>query len=78
MRLDNVLSLKRNGAARPLSECIRQIGTAKGRKQLADVLAKRPFPHYEEAPNRPGYLVRIDKDGTRTVGRFENRQFISE
>jgi hypothetical protein len=49
--------------------------SAAGRRRVADYLATRPFPHYETAPGRPGLLVRIDADGSRTVGRFVNRRF---
>jgi hypothetical protein len=42
---------------------------------VAEHLASLPFPHYEPAPDSPGLLVRIDADGTRTLGRFVNRQF---
>jgi hypothetical protein len=38
-------------------------------------LASVPFPHFEPAPGRPGLLVKIDEDGTRTVGRFIRRAF---
>jgi hypothetical protein len=58
-----------------LFDCLAEVGTPAGRARLADHLAAEPFPHYEAAPGRPGYLVKIDADGTRTVGRFVNRQF---
>jgi hypothetical protein len=38
------------------------------------LLHNQPFPHYETAPDGPGLLVRIEADGTRSVGRFINRQ----
>ena len=56
---DNVLALKRLGAAKPLSECLQQIGSRKGQKRLTEVLRQRPFPHYEAAPGRAGQIVRI-------------------
>ena len=37
---------------------------------MATFLNSQPFPHYEPHPDRPGLLIRIDADGTRTVGRF--------
>lgn len=77
LRGDHVLTLKRLGTARPLSECLEQIGTPKAQKRLSQVLRQRPFPHYEAAPDQPGYLVRIEKDGTRMIGRFRNRRFIA-
>lgn len=72
---DQVLALCRNGAARPLSECIKSVESPEGRQRLADFLQSQPFPHYEPHPSKRGLLVRIDSDGKRSVGRFVNRQF---
>lgn len=77
LRFNDVLELKRKAAAKPLSECLRKVDTKAGQRQLQAVLENRPFPHYEPAADRPGYLVRIEEDGTRTVGRFVNRQFVA-
>ena len=38
-------------------------------------LEEGPFPHFEPASDRPGWLVKIDADGKRSVGRFVNRVF---
>jgi len=51
------------------------VDSPEGRRRLADYLATRPFPHYEAAPGKPGRLVRIEADGSRTVGRFVGRRF---
>jgi hypothetical protein len=72
---DQVLALCRNGAARPLSECIKSADSSEGRERLADFLQSQPFPHYEPHPDKRGLLIRIDSDGKRTIGRFVNRQF---
>jgi len=74
LRLDDVLRLKHRGGARPLSECLRSVNTKEGRRRLARSLAAQPFPHFEPAADRPGFLVRVDQDGTRTIGRFVNRK----
>jgi hypothetical protein len=76
LQAGKALSLKRLGSAKPLSECLEEIGTSKGRTRLKGFLRQGPFPHYEPAPGRPGYLVCIEKDGTRTVGRFRGRRFV--
>jgi hypothetical protein len=68
------LALKSSGDARPLSEIFAEIDSPAGRKRVVDFLATRPFPHYEPC-DKPGYLVRIDEDGTRTIGRFVDRRF---
>jgi hypothetical protein len=72
---NRVLALRRAGAARPLSECLADVDTDKGRQRVIDYLASTPFPHYEHAPDHPGLLVRVDEDGTRTLGRFVGREF---
>lgn len=72
---DRALALKQLGQARPLSQCIAEVRTTKGRKQLEAALHARPFPHYEAAEGHPGYLLRIEADGTGTVGRFVNRKW---
>jgi hypothetical protein len=78
MRGREVLALKRSGDAQPLSAAIAMVGSPQGREQLNRHLAGRPFPHFEAAPEQPGLLVRIDEDGTRTIGRFVNRVFTPE
>lgn len=69
------MALRRAGAEKPLSECLESVDSDAGRQRVAEYLASRPFPHYEPAPGRPGLLVRTNADGSRTVGRFVNRQF---
>jgi len=71
----SALALRRAGAVRPLSECLAAVDSKKGRQRLAAYLKSQPFPHYEPHPKSPGLLVRIDQDGTRTVGRFVGREF---
>ncbi len=75
MRMETILRLKQSGDVRPLAECLESIDTEAGRERTAAFLKTRPFPHFEAAPERPGLLVKIDEDGTRTVGRFVNRVF---
>jgi len=72
-----VMALRRNAGAQPLSEALASVGTPAGRKRVADVLASQPYPHYKQHSGQPGLLVRIDEDGTQTVGRFVNRAFIA-
>src|SRR5438128_7240963 len=73
LRMDEVLRLKQQGEARPLSECLASVNSLEGRSRLAGHLASRPYPHFEPAPSRSGYLVKIEEDGTRRIGRFVNR-----
>ena len=72
---DQALALCKMAAARPLSECLASVDTPKGRIRMANYLDTLPYPHYEPASNKTGFLVRIEENGKRTVGRFINRQF---
>jgi hypothetical protein len=75
LRADNALRLKQRGEAQALSEILESIETRDGRARTAAYLAGRPYPHFEAAPDLPGHVVKIDEDGTRTIGRFVKRQF---
>jgi hypothetical protein len=75
LRMPDVLRLKREGEARPLSALLSSVETTEGRRRLASYLAELPFPHFEPAPGKRGLVVKIDRDGSRTVGRFVNREF---
>ena len=75
LRGDRVLRLKQRGEAVPLSELLASVDSKAGRERVKAQQAARPFPHFEKAPGKSGYLVKIDGDGKRTVGRFVNREF---
>jgi hypothetical protein len=77
LRGDRALALQRSGAARSLAECIQSVDTDIGRDRVHVYLESRPFPHFEPCPDEAGMLVRIDEDGTRTRGRFINRDFVA-
>ena len=62
-------------ATSPLSQCLESVDSPAGRQRVQDFLATRPFPHYEAAPGHPGLLIRINEDGSRTLGCFVNRRF---
>jgi hypothetical protein len=71
------LALRRAGAAVPLSECLASIDSDAGHRRVVEYLESQPFPHYQPIPSSPGFVVRIDGDGTRTVGRFVGREFLA-
>ena len=75
LRGREVLALRTTHGVRPLSECLESVNSSEGRQRVVDYLRSQPFPHYEAAPDHRGLLVRIDADGTRTLGRFVNRRF---
>jgi ParD-like antitoxin of type II bacterial toxin-antitoxin system len=69
------LALRRAGAAVPLSELLASVDSAAGRRRVVEYLESGPSPRYQPAPGSPGLVVRIDVDGTRTLGRFVGREF---
>ena len=69
------MALCKKAATRPLSKCLETVDTSAGQNRLGKYLDTLPFPHYEPAPRRPGFLVRIEESGKRTIGRFVNRRF---
>lgn len=60
-----------------LNEAMAQVDTPEGRARVKAYLESLPFPHFEACPDNPKLLVRIDEDGTRTVGKFVQREFVS-
>ena len=64
--------------AKPLSELVATIGTPEGDARLKAYLESEPFPHFEPHPTRKGILIRIEANGTRSVGRFVDREFMVE
>lgn len=70
-----VQALRRVGRKESLAERIASVDSPEGRERLETYLAARPFPHYREGGS-PGLLLRIDEDGTETLGRFVNRVFV--
>ena len=69
------LALCRTASVKPLSRCLETVDTHEGHQRVADYLHDTPFPHYVQAPDHPGWLIREEEDGTRTLGRFVNRKF---
>ena len=72
LRTDALLRLKQRGDAVPLTARLADVDTEPGRARTAAYTATRPFPRFTPH-ERHGYLVRIEADGTRTVGRFVKR-----
>jgi hypothetical protein len=62
---------------RKISEILASVDTEEGRRRVADYLEQGPFPHFFPDPKRPGFLIRIEADGTRTTGRFVSRRFLT-
>ena len=66
------------GGSKPFSELVATIGTPEGDARLKAYLDSEPFPHFEPHPTRKGILIKVDSDGTRSVGRFIDREFVTE
>jgi hypothetical protein len=69
-------TLLRSVAATPLPELVDAVDTPAGREKLRVYLESEPYPHFQAHPAQAGLLVRTEEDGSRTVGRFVNREFI--
>ena len=76
LRGDRALALQAAGKERPLSEIVAEVDSAAGRQRVADHLAQRPYPHYAPVSDEPGLVCRIDADGSETIGRFVDREFV--
>ncbi len=70
-----VFALRRSGATQPLSKCLATVDSTAGRRRVADYLGETPFPHYLPSSQGPGVLLRVEEDGTQTLGRFVGREF---
>jgi hypothetical protein len=70
------MTLVRSGDKRTLSEAIDSVDTPEGRGRVKAHLESEPFPHFEAHPTKTGLLVRIEVDGSRTVGGFVNRNCV--
>lgn len=70
-----VLKLCGDGASQPLSKLLAGVDSPQGRKRVSAYIESQPFPHYRPHPDKAGLLERFEEDGTRTAGRFVNRQF---
>lgn len=72
---ESALRLKRGRGGKPLSACLRTRSRKEAAAEFAAYMNAQPFPQYHPVPGKPGYLLKIDADGTRTLGRVVNRSF---
>jgi hypothetical protein len=70
-----VIATSQRGMVQSLGDLLAEVESPTGRQRLAEHLDGLPFPHYQPHPDRAGLLIRIDADGSRSVGRFQNRIF---
>lgn len=65
----------RQARASPRSGCrtrgnsvpVSEVDSPGGRRRVADLLQRQPYPHYEAVADAPGSLRRIQEDGTVTI-----------
>lgn len=68
------LEAKRSTAL--LRKRLDEVGTPAGRARARKIITAGAYPLYEGAPDHPGFITRVDADGTRTLGRLVDRIFV--
>lgn len=76
LRADEALAFKARRELIPLSACLDADSDA-GRARFQAHMTALPYPRFEPAQDRPGLFVKIDEDGTRTLGRLTGRKFVA-
>lgn len=87
LKHSDILTLKRSGGdltnafdseskRQAIRTLLENIAASTDRSKVTAKLRQRGKPSYETDPNHPGMVVRIEPDGSRTLGRFENRRFV--
>lgn len=72
---ESALRLKRNRGGKPLSACLRSRTQAEALAEFEAFMNAQPFPQYQPVPGKPSYLLMVEKDGTRTLGRVVDGAF---
>jgi hypothetical protein len=72
----NIHHIRSSAPPPKLSEVMSSINTPVGRARLQAVLDAKPFPHFRAVPGERTLMERIEEDGTRTIGRFIQREFV--
>jgi hypothetical protein len=65
-----------SGIRSRILDAIRQVVSTSDRNAVKRRISATGGPIYESDPDRPGRIIRIGPDGTRTPGRFKGRSFI--
>jgi hypothetical protein len=72
-----IVSLKSPDYGLLIKGTLETVDSDEGRKRLTTYLDTLPYPHFRVMPNSPGFIVKIEQDGTMTKGRFVGREFRS-
>jgi hypothetical protein len=73
-----IVALKRHAGLPEFEKAMREATSEAGQRKALRHLEKLGGPRYGVDPERPGVVVKIDSDGSRTRGRFVNRRFVAE
>lgn len=57
-----------------ISECLRPRSQEESLAEFRARLEAQPFPQYHPVVGQPEHMVRVDTDGTRTMGRVVGRR----
>lgn len=71
------MELKKHGT-HSVADALAETRTSHAQEMALEHLAATGQVRYGVDPDRPGTLIRIAPDGTRTRGRFINRTFVPE
>ncbi|MBI5440307.1 MAG: hypothetical protein HY900_03745 [Deltaproteobacteria bacterium] len=61
---------------RAILQLLETVASSSDRSPVLERVGRGARTVYATDPEFPGMIVRIDPDGTRTPGRFENRRFV--
>jgi hypothetical protein len=74
---DQIAALKRQAGMPEFADAMRKATSEAGQARALAHLRKLGGPRYSIDPKRPGSIVRVDADGSRTRGRFVRRRFVA-
>ena len=73
---DQVAALKRQAGMPEFVAAMKSASSEAGQRRALEHLRKLKGPRYSIDPTRPGAILRIAADGSRSRGRFVRRKFV--
>ena len=73
-----IVALKRHAGRPEFDKAMREATSEAGQRKALRHLEKVGGPRYGVDRERPGFVVKIEPDGSRTRGRFVDRRFVAE
>lgn len=73
-----VVALKRQAGLAQFERAMRRASSEAGQEKALRHLTELGVPRYGVDPKRPGGVIRVNPDGSRTRGRFVNRHFVPD